>query len=138
MSIPGKGFLLPLFTMALLCAGMLAVKLVAADSWSWVAGVPVVEQKTSIEPGQPWTDHCQIQYLTMPLSVEIQGTDSTTARTECIVGAGDNYKLFMYGTNKNLAIHFAGDTAAHAIRGIECGVTCLYMPSRDTFIRIES
>lgn len=53
--------------------------------------------------------------------------------TDCLLAEGNNFQLFTRGNS--LSVSFAGESHAHAIRGVECvSHACIYMPSRDYLI----
>ncbi|USN96620.1 MAG: hypothetical protein H6797_00240 [Candidatus Nomurabacteria bacterium] len=116
-----------LFTIALL------PKLVSADALSWTNNSPVVESVKDASSDWKWRDLCQAKYNTAAATtIDVVGTGGQpTPKTNCVMGEDENYQLFSYNNFHGLAVKFVGDKASHAINGITCTYSCIYMPSRD-------
>jgi len=101
-----------------------------AASVLWSSGVPTTIS-TSDAPTN-WKDPCQAKFHTSPQIVAI----SNGASTDCSLGTQGTTKLFTYNYQRGVAAQSAADTTAFPI-GINC-LDCVYLPTTDTFITIES
>ena len=117
----------------------LLLKAAKADTWAWSTGIPVAESADDVSRSYSWLDQCQSRFGSQKESVAVQGADSdVTPTTDCLMAEGENVKMYSYGGYQGLAVQFAGDLYAHQIRGISCESSCIYLPSRDMFVKIET
>lgn len=111
-----------------------------ADSWSWTNSVPTTVNSDEIRDSDDLGNNCVVKFGTMRDNRKIEGVKDQSRQytTACVIATGDNYKLFE-GDDGKLAVSFAGESNAHLISsGATCFYGCVYMPSRDYLINIQS
>lgn len=130
--------LFAIISMVVLSLFMLAVA--RADSWSWTNGVPKTIYSDAVGPTDDWNNVCASKFQSIRDQRKIEGVEDQSRQfnTACLIGSGDNYQLFE-GDDGKLAVSFAGESNAHLINsGATCFYGCVYMPSRDYLISIQS
>lgn len=112
---------------------------VQAASLSWTNDLPVVMNKQEAGREDKWRNECEVQYSSKKVSISVYGANTPEVpKTECLISEGKNYRLLNYDGHSRLAVQFTGDGAAHAIWGVLCNGRCVYMPSRDTLVAVNS
>lgn len=107
-----------------------------ADSWSWTNADPTVVSNDEASRDMEWNNICAAKYQggsKHSRKIEGQYNQYPEYFTDCLLAEGNNFQLFTRGNS--LSVSFAGESHAHAIRGVECvSYACIYMPSRDYLI----
>jgi hypothetical protein len=145
MKIASKGKILTFVAVVtVLVSFFLVAKIVNADAWSWTGDKPVIESNDEVSNDTNWRDGCQVMFKSTRISIPIQGAENRLPTTsECVLGGTQSYKVIttLNDGYRGVAIQFAGDLAAHQIRGVMCQSgypACVYLPSTDTLVTVES
>ncbi|MCA9334679.1 hypothetical protein KC953_00875, partial [Candidatus Saccharibacteria bacterium] len=110
----------------------------SADLLSWTGRMPVVEYDYDVEMASDWNDICVAKFQSTKEVIPINGLLPPYDTTDCLVSATENYSI-LYGVHTGFSIKFSGDVKAYLIRGVDCEhQRCLYLPSRDSLVVIES
>ena len=129
-----------LATISMVVLSLFMLNMARADSWSWTTGIPTTVYSDEVSPNDDWNNMCASKFQSIRDQRKIEGVEDQSRQynTECLIGSGDNYQLFE-GDDGKLAVSFAGESNAHLINsGATCYYGCVYMPSRDYLISIQS
>lgn len=129
-----------LATISMVVLSLFMLNMARANSWSWTTGIPTTVYSDEVSPNDDWNNSCASKFHNIRDQRKIEGVEDQSRQynTECLIGSGDNYQLFE-GNDGELAVSFAGESNAHVINsGASCFYGCVYMPSRDYLISIQS
>lgn len=129
-----------LATISMVVLSLFMLNMARADSWSWTTGIPTTVYSDEVSPNDDWNNMCASKFQSIRDQRKIEGVEDQSRQynTECLIGSGDNYQLFG-GDDGKLAVSFGGESNAHVINsGATCFYGCVYMPSRDYLISIQS
>ena len=107
---------------------------VQASGILWSSGVPTVLGNKDLGADTSYHDPCQAKFQALDSSVML--SDQTT-KTDCLLGSHNGINVFAYIQQRLIAIQPVGETVAYGTT-VACSPACVYLPNKDTLIRIES